>query len=183
MPISYTKLPYHQLLCHQGAYDLIDTSGRAYFENWDIREFEKAILGCGSTGYICNERDHNEVMGILSLLDSTMPLLEFEEPGQHYAYELFLSPPDSWGSRGAPLFWAYTARQFTYDSLPMDRWEFMAKYRAIVDSLGIPFGKDEYAYIERFAAGGMSSGMVGGLFVKDALDKLLYRLKASDNLF
>jgi len=43
--------------------------------------------------------------------------------------------------------------------------------------LGIPFGKDEYVFIKRFAAGGMSSGMVGGLFVQEALDKLIYRLK------
>lgn len=52
MPVSYTKLPYEQLLCHQAAYDLIDTKGREYFDRWDILEFEKAILGCGSTGYI-----------------------------------------------------------------------------------------------------------------------------------
>ena len=49
MPVSYTKLPYEQLLCHQAAYDLIDTKGREYFDRWDILEFEKAILGCGST--------------------------------------------------------------------------------------------------------------------------------------
>lgn len=48
---------------------------------------------------------------------------------------------------------------------------------SIVKVLGIPFGTEEYVFIKRFAAGGMSSGMVGGLFVEEALNKLLYRLK------
>lgn len=177
MPVSYTKVPYNQLLCHQGAYNLIDTFGHARFDIWNIVEFEKTILGCGSTGYICNEEDHDAVIGPLAVLDNVMPFLKFGEPGQHYAYELFLSPPGSWYSRGAPLFWAYAARQFTYDKLPMDENTFTEKYKAIVESLCIPFGKDEYVFVERFAAGGMSSGMVGGLFVEEALSQLLYRLK------
>ena len=177
MPVSYIELPYEQLLCHQAAYDLIDTNGREYFEGWHILEFEKAILGCGSTGYICNDRDRKAVIGPLASLDATMPFLKFGESGQHYAYELFLSPPDHWGSRGAPLFWAYAARLFTYDKLPMDEKTFSEKYKAIVTTLGIPYGKDEYVYVKRFAAGGMSSGMVGGLFVEEALSKLLYRLR------
>ena len=106
-----------------------------------------------------------------------MPFLKFGEQGQHYAYELFLSPPDRWCSRGAPFFWAYVARQFTFDKLPMAEDAFRSKYMSIVNVLGIPFGTEEYVFIKRFAAGGMSSGMVGGLFVQEALDKLLYRLK------
>lgn len=119
MPIPYEKIPYQQLLCNQRAYELIDKAGRTYFSNWDMSEFEKAILGMGSTGYIRNEQDHNAVMGALADLDVKMPFLKFGEVGQHYAYELFLSPPNSWGSRGAPFFWAYTARQFTDDKLPI----------------------------------------------------------------
>ena len=177
MPVSYNKIPYSQLLCHEGAYTLIDTLGRAHFKEWDILEFEKAILGCGSTEYICSDDDREAVIAPLSSLDATMPFLRFGEPGQHYAYELFLSPPGHWDSRGAPLFWAYAARQFTCDRLPMDELCFKNKYKDIVASLGIPFGQDEYVYIQRFAAGGMSSGMVGGLFVEEALGKLLYRLR------
>jgi len=177
MPVSYTKVPYEQLLGHQAAYDMIDAAGRAYFDNWDMLEFEKAHLGAGSTGYICNDRDHNAVIGPLAALDEAMPILKFGEPGQHYAYELFLSPPQYWGSRGGPFFWAYVARQFTFDKLPMDAEVFVEKYKTITKVLGIPFGEDEHVYIERFAAGGMSSGRVGGIFVKDALDTLLCRLK------
>lgn len=177
MPVSYETIPYEQLLCHQAAYDLIDLAGRDRFENWDMLEFEKATLGAGSTGYICTDEDHHAVVESLKSLNSTMPFLRFGEAGQHYAYELFLSPPDSWFSRGAPFFWAYVARQFTFDKLPMTEDAFRSKYMSIVKVLGIPFGTEEYVFIKRFAAGGMSSGMVGGLFAQEALNKLLYRLK------
>lgn len=177
MPIHYENIPYQQLLCNQRAYELIDKAGCAYFSNWNMDEFEKAILGMGSTGYICNEQDHKAVMGALAELDEKMPFLKFGEDGQHYAYELFLSPPNSWGSRGATFFWAYTARQFTDDKLPMSQERFAKKYKEIVELLHIPFGRDEYVYIEQFAAGGMSSGMVGGLFVEQALQILCKRLQ------
>lgn len=177
MPVPYEKIPYNQLLCNQRAYDIIDKSGRTHFPNWDMQEFEKAIIGMGSTGFICNEKDHKAVMGALAELDRTMPFLKFGEDGQHYAYELFLSPPQSWASRGAPFFWTYTARRFTDDKLPMSKEVFAEKYKTIVEGLHIPFGKDEYVYIEKFAAGGMSSGMVGGIFVEQALQTLCYRLE------
>ena len=73
--------------------------------------------------------------------------------------------------------WEYTARQFTYDNLPMSVEEFREKYIAIVNDFDIPFGIDEYVYIEKFAAGGMSSGVVGGKFVEDALELLCKRLR------
>ncbi len=175
MPVPYEKIPYRQLLCNQKAYEHIDRAGGAYFSRWDMHAFEKAILGTGS--FLCSEKDHAVLTGALKELDCTMPFLKFGEKGQHYAYELFLSPPPSWGSRGAPFFWTYTARQFTEDKLPMREADFIAKYKRIVEQLHIPFGKDEYVYIEPFAAGGMSSGMVGGLFVAQALQTLCHRLK------
>lgn len=177
MPILYQTIPYNQLFCHQGAYDLINQSGREYFAEWNIDEFERTILGMGSTGYVCKSEDHEAVTKALSLLDKKMPFLKFGEEGQHYAYELFLSPPENWGSRGAPFFWTYTARQFTYDKLPMEQEIFVDKYKGIVEEFHIPYGIDEYVYVERFAAGGMSSGMVGGLFVEEALQTLCNRLK------
>jgi len=56
MPVSYTKIPYDQLLKNQIAYDMIDLAGRSYFEKWDMLEFEKAILGMGENKYIKNEK-------------------------------------------------------------------------------------------------------------------------------
>ena len=114
--------------------------------------------------------------GGLRKLDAQMPFLRFGEEGTHHAYELFLSEPPFWGGRGAPLFWAYAAREFTMDALPMDPRLLMQKYLAIAYEFGIPYGVDEYVYVERFAAGGMSSGHVGGAFIEKSLQTLLYRL-------
>ena len=140
-------------------------------------EFEQSVFTMETTRYICNKADHEAIVAGLVVLDETMPFLKFGEKGQHYAYELFLSPPPHWGSRGAPFFWTYTARQFTYDKLPMDEADFVEKYRKVVNKLNIPYGRDEYIYIDKFAAGGMSSGMIGGIFVEEALDVLCRRLR------
>ena len=177
MPVQYKMVPYSQLLCHQGAYDIINYAGAEKIPNWDMDEFERIVLGMGSTGFFCNTAECNMVFEELSSLDKSMPFLKFGEKGQHYAYELFLSPPENWGSRGAPFFWAYTARQFTYDKLPMEEDVFINKYKSIVERFNIPYGKDEYVYVEQFAGGGMSSGMVGGHFVEEALQTLCNRLK------
>ena len=59
----------------------------------------------------------------------------------------------------------------------MDAEAFVEKYKTITKVLGIPFGEDEHVYIEPFSAGGMSSGRVGGIFIKDALETLFRRLK------
>ena len=177
MPVSYVKIPYNQLLCHQEAYNLIDKAGKDRVDNWDMRAVENAVLGGENLSLICEKEKFDEIVSALEVLDSKMPFLKFKEDGQHYGYELFLSPPEYWASRGAPLFWAYAARKFTYDKLPMSIDLFREKYLSIVNEFEIPFGEDDYVYCERFAAGGMSSGMVGGMFVKDALDTLCQRLK------
>ena len=177
MSIRYQLFPYNQLLCHQGAYNIINRTGKEYFSDWDMDEFEKSVLAMDTTRYINNKAYQEAIGNGLVALDETMPFLKCGEKGQHYAYELFLSPPPHWASRGAPFFWTYVARQFTYDKLPMDEVEFVEKYKKIVIELNIPYGRDEYVYIDKFAAGGMSSGMVGGVFVKDALDVLRLRLK------
>ena len=44
MPVPYSEVPYKQLMCHQGAYDLIDLAGRKNISRWDIKEFEKFSL-------------------------------------------------------------------------------------------------------------------------------------------
>lgn len=123
-------------------------------------------------------------------LDKTMPFLRFREKGQHYGYELFLSPPKNWGSRGAPLWWAYAARKFSYDKLPMDEQFFYEKYKSIVQEFGMRIYSNHLVYIERFAAGGMSSGVVGEEFVRQGWYELrrrnrLYRSDevASDTLY
>lgn len=93
-------------------------------------------------------------------------------------------------SRGAPLWWAYAARCFTYDKLPMDEQTFLEKYKSIAREFGMKFYGNGYVCINRFAAGGMSSGVVGEEFVRQGWYELrrrnrLYRSDevASDTLY
>ena len=177
MPIPYKKLSIDQLLCHDGAYKLMDIAGRLKFENWDMQQFEKEYLGCGESRYIRNSEDMRALMRPLITLDVLMPFYGFDEEGQHYGYELFLCQPDHWSLRGDPFFWAYTSRKFTYDALPMSPEAFSDKYMSIVQELNIPYGTYDSVYIDMFAAGGMTSGRVSGMFVKKAHEILLTRLK------
>lgn len=178
MSISYTKLESRVLLHNQLSYDAIVRVGSSCQAGWKIEDVEPDAIFDGFRGELFLEpRASTDLERELAVLDRTFPFLRFGEEGRHFAYELFLSPPDYWGSRGAPFFWAYAARQFTFDELPMPKAKLERKYRAIVDALGISFGVGDYFYVEQFARGGMSSGMVGGRFVKDGLKILKKRLE------
>lgn len=166
MPIPFHKLSYKDILHHQAAYDCFDEAGKRLFPDWDIIGFEKAVLGCGDMRYLQMAEKIKKEPNLYGDLDKTMPFLRFREKGQHYGYELFLSPPAFWGSRGAPFWWAYTARQFTFDKLPMDEGYFYQKYKGIAREFGLKIDNNNYVEIERFAAGGMSSGVVGEQFVR-----------------
>jgi len=119
MPIPYEKLTYNDILHNQAAYECFDKAGKELFPDWDIIGFEKSVLGCGDNHYLFMAEQIKESPNLFSDLNKTMPFLRFREKGQHFGYELFLSPPKNWGSRGAPLWWAYAARKFTYDKLPI----------------------------------------------------------------
>lgn len=178
MPILYAELEPRILLHNQLSYDAIVRVGSSHLAGWKIEDIETHAIFDDFRGELFSEPRAS--MGLnreLAELDGKFPFLCFGEEGKHFAYELFLSPPDYWGSRGAPFFWAYAARQFTFDELPMPKAKLERKYRAIVDALGVPFGVDDYFYVEQFARGGMSGGMVGGRFVKDGLEILKKRLE------
>lgn len=166
MPIPYEKLTYNDILHHKAAYDCFDRAGKEMFSGWDIIEFEKAVLGCGDNHYLFMAEQIKKSSNVYNNLDNEMPFLRFRESGQHYGYELFLSPPPSWGSRGAPFYWAYVAREFTFDKLPMDEQYLYDKYRTIAKSFGLNINSCLHKYIEQFSAGGMSSGIVTEEFVR-----------------
>ncbi len=175
MPVPYEKLTVKDILYHQAAYDCFDDCGRQLFDGWDIIGLEKAALGCGDNHYLYMAEQIRNNPGLFNDLNERMPFLKFAEAGQHYGYELFLSDPGFWGSRGAPLFWAFAARRFTYDKLPMDERYLQKKYLDIAAEFHIPSDGDEYVYIERFAAGGMSSGVVGSRFIRESINTLMSR--------
>lgn len=167
LPIPYSKLPIKDLLHHQAVYEQLDKVGRELFPEWDIVGLEKAVLGCGDNHFIYMAEQVMKTPDLFCRLDKDMPFLRFREEGQHYGFELFLSPPQHWYSRGAPLWWAYAARQFTYDRLPMDETLLYEKYKGIAKEFGLLIQGNRYKHFERFAAGGMSSGMVGEQFVRE----------------
>lgn len=166
MPVPFEKLTYTDILHHQSAYDCFDEVGKSLFQEWDIVGFEKAVLGCGDNHFLYMAEKIKETPNLFGELNTTMPFLRFREEGQHYGYELFLSPPPYWGSRGAPLWWAYVARKLTKYTLPMDEQELFDLYNEAAKEFGINMKYDEHYYIKRFAAGGMSSGVVTGEFVR-----------------
>lgn len=175
MPIPYEKLSYNDILHHQGAYECFDNAGKKMFDEWDIVGFEKAVLGCGENCFLSMADEIKTAPALYGELNEKMPFLKYNEDGQHYAYELFLPPPKFWGSRGAPFYWAYVAREFTYDKLPMKEDLLYKKYAGIANDFGIEMeGQDSY-YIERFSAGGMSSGVVTSEFVRNGLETIKSR--------
>lgn len=168
MPIPYEKLTNNDIVHHKYAYDCFDKIGKSLFEEWDILGFEKAVLGCGDNHFLYMAEKIREHKDIFQNLNETMPFLRFGEDGKHYAFELFLSPPPFWGSRGAPFWWAYTARKMTSYVLPMDENELYDLYKQSAKEFGMDVNRDEHYYIERFAAGGMSSGVITGAFIRES---------------
>lgn len=175
--IPFEKLDFDKLFHHQAAYDRIDAVGKSLLPEWDIIEFEKSLFGAGGRHFF--ERGKDDVLKRnLSELDTIMPFLKFGAPGQHYGYELFLSQPHGWGTRAMPFLWAYMARQFTHDKLPMPAEAIIKKVKDILHSLGIDETSEECVYIKRFDSGGMSRGLINGkYFWENFLPALLRRNK------
>lgn len=175
MPVNFETLPIEQVMSHQAAYDLVAQRGPEIYRDWSLIDFEKEAISFGGGKYTRDEERFNRLMSCLAELNQSMPFLRLGEKGSHHGYELFLSQPCGWCSRGAPLYWAYASRAFTYDALPMAPESLTAKYLGIAESFGIPVSGDEYVHVARFASGGMSSGMVGGTFIEESLKVLLGR--------
>lgn len=166
MPIPYEKLTYNDILHHKAAYDRFDMVGKALFADWDIIGFEKAVLGFGDEHYLYMADKIKETPNLYGDLDTKMPILRFLEEGQHYAYELFITPPTCWGSEGTPLWWAYASRKLSAYTLPVDEETLFEAYNSVAKEFGIKINSGKPYYIERFDAGGLNAGIVSGDFVR-----------------
>lgn len=181
MPTPYEKLEFKQLLHHKLAYECIDKKGTELIESWDMVAFEKAIVTENTLPFPISQEQLKMLKQSCSDLNESMPYLEYSEKGQHYGYELFSFEPEKWFSRGGPLYWAYLSRKFTLDKLPIDDNFLQEKYRRIADENGISKYPNRQIYIERFAAGGMSSGIVCSDFVNQQKEVLRKRNRAFGN--
>lgn len=178
MPVSRVNLNVRELLYEDETYNILMDTAHQLYDEFENKLLESVLSG--STEYFSEEEQKRliELSRIkLDNWDKKKPFLKFGEVGQHYANELFLSQPLNWGSRGTPFFWAYLARKFSNDKLPMSAEEFKIKYLREIQKAGIPYGIEKCIYMEQFAHGGMSSGMVSAMFITKALDILLKRLE------
>lgn len=147
MSISYTDLPFRELLHHQGAYDRINETGQKLIADWDMVRFERTVLGSEMPFY--STEHESKLKESLQDLDIQMPFVLYRDPGTHYGYELFLVPQQDLGYQ-CPMFWAYLARAFTYDTLPMDEAYFEEKYKSICSEFGVNIKYYSRNYVNRF---------------------------------
>lgn len=147
MPISYSELSFRELLHHQGAYDRINTAGLELISEWDMVSFERTVFGDKQAFY--TPEQEAMLKACLRDLDTQMPYVLYRDPGVHYGYELFLVPQMDLGCQ-CPMFWAYLARAFTYDTLPMNEAYLEEKYKKLCSEFGINIKYNSGKYVERF---------------------------------
>lgn len=87
--------------------------------------------------------------------------------------------PGGWAARGNPYFWKYLKQVFDNYNLPIDEQKFVCIVKdEFLKVTGHDLRGDEAYYVEEFAHGGMSSGMVTTEFwLLSAIPVLLDRLQ------
>ena len=142
MSIPYEYLDLKILFYHKGAYDRIDLNGRRYIKGWNIHQLERRVF-CYNGIMEFDIKNERVLYKDIEELNVIQPFLKFNEKGQHYGYELFLSNVSP-VSRGDDLFMPFMARKFTYDRLPMKRERLINKYTKICEKIGIKREKGKF---------------------------------------
>lgn len=96
-----------------------------------------------------------------------------------YLSDLFIERPETFGARGDPYFWEYLERYFSKIEFPYsETWLTDDIERLFVEVTGELLRVDSDPYVEAFAHGGMSSGVLCGAFwVKRAIPLLVDRYR------
>ena len=142
MSIPYENLDLKLFFYHKGAYDRIDLNGRRYINGWNIHQLERRVF-CYNGIMEFDIKNERVLYKDIEELNVIQPFLKFNEKGQHYGYELFLSNVSP-VSRGDDLFMPFMARKFTYDRLPMKREGLINKYTKICEKIGIKREKGKF---------------------------------------
>jgi ADP-ribosylglycohydrolase len=88
--------------------------------------------------------------------------------------DLFQREPSQWGGRGDPYLWRALAERFGATRLPESEQALVAAvHEGFAALTGRPITSDEHIYVERFAHGGMSSGMIAAVFWRETALPLL----------
>lgn len=160
----------------QQSYDTLYNVLKDVFVNFSIDRFESHLLS--ASGSRMTELNLKIILkNELKKLDKEKPLNAFNEKGKHYGFELFIADPKKWDLKGELYLWAYIARSFSDDVLPIDEHELIYRYLKIIGDLDIPFGSDEYVNVDIFNHDGKDAGIICASFVYEALDILIERLK------
>lgn len=90
---------------------------------------------------------------------------------------IFEDEPNSWGLRGDPYLWREMKQSLKDVKLPDSQQSLKELIEQTYETLtGFSITHEEHVHIERFAHGGMSSGMVSQHFwMKEAIPLLLSR--------
>lgn len=88
-PLSYTELSTFQLLCIKDVYQLIDTICADKYADWNIIDFEKAVVSNKYPNSYDEQSVRAAIESSLLKLDAEKPRKRYLEQGKHYAYELF----------------------------------------------------------------------------------------------
>lgn len=99
---------------------------------------------------------------------------------KHTAFvsDIFAEDPPSWGARGMPYFWNSLKTAFAFDEFPMTKQELAKKIKYEYEMrTHEPLALNSKPYVEEFAHGGMSSGiLVGELIINEWIPDLANRL-------
>lgn len=106
-----------------------------------------------------------------------------EDTMARYLSELFMERPETFGARGDPFFWEHLEGYFSNVEFPYtEDWLTDDIYRLFVNVSGEQLTQKATPYVEEFAHGGMSSGVLCGEFwVMRAIPLLVERYRAFIN--
>ncbi len=106
--------------------------------------------------------------------------LSMEEamPETRYLSELFNIQPPNWGLRGDPWLWQDMQKVFSATPFPHSSPELVADIRRIFqEKTGAELTPSARPYVEAYAKGGMSSGMISGKWWLNTAIPLLVSLR------
>lgn len=101
-----------------------------------------------------------------------------------YLSEIFKERPQQYGLRGDKYFWDYLENYFSKIEFPYSETGLTADvYRLFYELSGEKLRNDANPYVEQFAHGGMSSGMISGDFwIQEGIPLLVARYREMSNL-
>ncbi len=95
-------------------------------------------------------------------------------PDKNYIADLFQAKPVQWGLRGDPYLWDAMQNHFAQTPLPHSAEQVAQLLAQAFETLtGQPITAEKHFFVEQFAHGGMSGGIVSPQFWRETAVPLL----------